>query len=181
MTKEEEEEERSLINRSEEARPTRCRVEPARVSSPQVDLTLCGLDKTPILLVLQRPAEASVQWSLSTHNVSCQGISWREAASRSRKSAETQRVGILVMPSSSQGTPPPSNPSALNCLVPRDSALASLWGFTLRILVGGPSSSQRLVDRETPPQPQSEVAAAGRASPLPSDMHSSDHAHSRSP
>ena len=50
MTKEEEEEERSLINRSEQARPTRCRVEPARVSSPQVDLTkyiyfLLELDK----------------------------------------------------------------------------------------------------------------------------------------
>jgi len=29
---------------------TRCRVEPARVSSPQVDLTRCGLDKTPTLL-----------------------------------------------------------------------------------------------------------------------------------
>ena len=40
-------------HRSEEARPTRCRVEPARVSSPQVDLTRCGLDKTPTLLVLQ--------------------------------------------------------------------------------------------------------------------------------
>ena len=38
-----------------EARPTRCRVEPARVSSPQVDLTRCGLDKTPTLLVLQCP------------------------------------------------------------------------------------------------------------------------------
>jgi len=36
---EEEEEERDLINqRSEEVRPTRCRVEPTRVSSPQVDL-----------------------------------------------------------------------------------------------------------------------------------------------
>ena len=57
-----EEEERSLINRSEEARPTRCRVEPARVSSPQVDLTLCGLDKTPTqeslssAVVRERPA-----------------------------------------------------------------------------------------------------------------------------
>ena len=28
-------------------------MEPARVSSPQVDLTRCGLDKTPTLLVLQ--------------------------------------------------------------------------------------------------------------------------------
>ena len=36
---EKEEEERSLINRSSEARPTRCRVDPARVCSPQVDLT----------------------------------------------------------------------------------------------------------------------------------------------
>ena len=30
-------------------------MEPARVSSPQVDLTRCGLDKTPTLLVLQCP------------------------------------------------------------------------------------------------------------------------------
>ena len=43
--REEEEEERCLINRSQEARPTRCRVELARVSSPQVDLTRCGSDK----------------------------------------------------------------------------------------------------------------------------------------
>ena len=30
-------------------------MEPARVSSPQVDLTRCSLDKTPTLLVLQCP------------------------------------------------------------------------------------------------------------------------------
>jgi len=36
--------------RCQEARPTRCRVEPARVSSPKVDLTCCGLDKTPTVL-----------------------------------------------------------------------------------------------------------------------------------
>ena len=63
-----EEEERSLIEdlkrhtlggggeectrRSEEAHPTHCRVEPARVSSPQVDLTRYVLDKTPTLLIL---------------------------------------------------------------------------------------------------------------------------------
>jgi len=39
--------------RSQEAHPTRCRVEPARVSSPQVDLTRYGLDKTPTLLILR--------------------------------------------------------------------------------------------------------------------------------
>ena len=45
MIQEEEEEEERILSqyRSEEARPTRCRVEPARVSSPQVDLTHCGL------------------------------------------------------------------------------------------------------------------------------------------
>ncbi len=32
--------ERILIKKSQEARPTRCRVEPARVSSRHVDLTL---------------------------------------------------------------------------------------------------------------------------------------------
>jgi len=47
-----------------EARPTRCRVEPARVSSPQVDRTRCGLDKTPTLL--QRVSEMSFRYFLAT-------------------------------------------------------------------------------------------------------------------
>jgi len=38
--------------RSQEAHPTHCRMEPARVSSPQVDLNRYGLDKTPTLLIL---------------------------------------------------------------------------------------------------------------------------------
>jgi hypothetical protein len=38
--------------RSSEAHPTHCRVEPARVFSPQVDLTHYGLDKTPTLFIL---------------------------------------------------------------------------------------------------------------------------------
>jgi hypothetical protein len=34
--------------RSKEVRPTHCRVGPAQVSSPQVNLTSCGLDKTAV-------------------------------------------------------------------------------------------------------------------------------------
>ena len=44
---EEEEEEEGLQSKIYETRPTRYRVDPARVSSPQVDLTRCGVDKTP--------------------------------------------------------------------------------------------------------------------------------------
>jgi len=44
---EEEEEEEGLQSKIYETRQTRYRVDPARVSSPQVDLTRCGVDKTP--------------------------------------------------------------------------------------------------------------------------------------
>ena len=52
--------------RPQEARPTRCRVEPARVSSPQVDLTRCGLGKTPTLLALQSGVGGGPMWDRSS-------------------------------------------------------------------------------------------------------------------
>jgi hypothetical protein len=44
------------------ARPPRRLVEPTRVSSPQVDLTRCGLNKTPTPLALHSTAQRGRKW-----------------------------------------------------------------------------------------------------------------------